>query len=56
MVMLRESRLEPPKRRAELPAPQRIEPSRQDRLLDEALLETFPASDPISPMCLQSFD
>ncbi|WP_326408086.1 hypothetical protein [Sphingomonas sp.] len=27
----------------------------QDRLLDEALEETFPASDPISPMCPDSF-
>ena len=27
----------------------------QDKLLDEALEETFPASDPISPMCPASF-
>jgi hypothetical protein len=29
---------------------------RQDELLDQALEETFPASDPISPMCPLSFD
>jgi len=26
-------------------------PAHEDWLLDEALLETFPASDPISPSC-----
>jgi hypothetical protein len=26
-------------------------PAHEDWLLDEALLETFPASDPISPAC-----
>jgi hypothetical protein len=30
-------------------------PERQDDLLDQALEETFPASDPISPMCPLSF-
>lgn len=30
-------------------------PERQDELLDQALEETFPASDPISPMCPLSF-
>lgn len=33
----------------------RIDSARQDRLLDEALEETFPASDPISPICADSF-
>ena len=30
-------------------------PERRDDLLDQALEETFPASDPISPMCPLSF-
>jgi hypothetical protein len=32
-----------------------LSPERQDDLLDQALEETFPASDPISPMCPLSF-
>jgi hypothetical protein len=30
-------------------------PERQDDLLDQAVEETFPASDPISPICPLSF-
>jgi hypothetical protein len=30
-------------------------PEHQDDLLDQALEETFPASDPISPICPLSF-
>jgi hypothetical protein len=30
--------------------------ARQDRLLDEAVEETFPASDPISPKIITGFD
>lgn len=44
-----------PARPGEGPPPSRPEetrsPAHQDWLLDEALLETFPASDPISPSC-----
>jgi hypothetical protein len=36
-------------------APRRIDADHQDWLLDQALEETFPASDPISPMCTRSF-
>lgn len=36
--------------------PRRIDFARQDRLLDEALDQTFPASDPISPISPSSFD
>jgi hypothetical protein len=33
-------------------APTQFEASeRQDRLVDQALMDTFPASDPISPCC-----
>jgi hypothetical protein len=34
--------------------PATLTSDRQDELLDRALEETFPASDPISPMCALS--
>ena len=39
----------PPGETAAVPLPPAASPRREDALLDQALLETFPASDPISP-------
>jgi hypothetical protein len=42
-------------RRATIESDRKLPVDWQDRLLDEALKETFPASDPISPMDPASF-
>jgi hypothetical protein len=39
-----------------VPMPREMTRARQDALLDEALKETFPASDPIKPNGLRSIN
>ena len=39
----------PPDETAAVAVPPAVSPRHEDALLDQALLETFPASDPISP-------
>ena len=53
--MSREFRARVPQSSSDKTVRRPIELSHQDWLLDRALEETFPASDPISPMCAQSF-